>query len=131
MSKLSSKSKWAWRAHLFSHNPENLENRITSKLKWVWKANFLCHIPGTLENWISFRDVQMLSLSFFEIPYVDKLAKNVQKQYVQVIPRSMSYVSIILLHFCAVTPIFAPFSYLSSKEAYVLSINVFSKCHFQ
>ena len=30
----------------------------------------------------------MLLLSFFEIPYVDKLSKNVQKQYVQVIPRS-------------------------------------------
>ena len=30
----------------------------------------------------------MLLLSFFEIPNGEKLAKNVQKQYVQVIPRS-------------------------------------------
>ena len=30
----------------------------------------------------------MLLLPFFEIPYGDRLAKNVKKQYVQVIPRS-------------------------------------------
>ena len=35
-----------------------------------------------------FRDVQMILLSFFEIPYGDRLAKNVKKRYVQVIPRS-------------------------------------------
>ena len=70
MGKLSSKSKWACRAHFWSHNPEILENRIT------------------------FKDVQMLLLSFFEIPYVEELAKNVQKQYVQVIPRSTSNVQI-------------------------------------
>ena len=67
MGKLSSKSKWACRAHFWSHNPEILENRIT------------------------FKDVQMLLLSFFEIPYGDRLAKNVQKRYVQVILRSTDY----------------------------------------
>ena len=30
----------------------------------------------------------MLLLSIFEIPYGERLAKNVQEQYVQVIPRS-------------------------------------------
>ena len=34
----------------------------------------------------------MVLLPFFEIPYGDRLAKNVKKQYVQVIPRSTSYV---------------------------------------
>ena len=74
MGKLSSKSKWACRAHFWSHNPEILENRIT------------------------FKDVQMLllsffenPLSFFENPYGDRIAKNVQKRYVQVIPRSTDY----------------------------------------
>ena len=43
----------------------------------------------TLEHWISFRDVQMILVSFFEIPYGDRLTKNVQKLRVQVIPRSM------------------------------------------
>ena len=33
----------------------------------------------------------MLLLSFFEIPYGDRIAKNVQKRYVQVIPRSTDY----------------------------------------
>ena len=33
----------------------------------------------------------MVSLPFFEIPYGDRLAKNVKKRYVQVIPRSMPY----------------------------------------
>ena len=31
----------------------------------------------------------MVLLLFFEIPHGDRLAKNVKKQYVQVIPRSM------------------------------------------
>ena len=35
----------------------------------------------------------MVLLPFFEIPYGDRLAKNVQKQYVQVIPRSTDYVT--------------------------------------
>ena len=48
----------------------------------------MSHNPEILENWITFRDIQMLLLSFFEIPNGEKLAKNVQKQYVQVIPRS-------------------------------------------
>ena len=30
----------------------------------------------------------MLLLPFFEIPYGEKVAKNVKKQYVQVLPRS-------------------------------------------
>ena len=51
----------------------------------------MSHNPKILENWITFKDVQMLLLSFFEIPFVEKLAKNVQKQYVQVIPRSTDY----------------------------------------
>ena len=54
----------------------------------AWKAHFLSNNPETLENWIPFRDVQMLLLSIFEIPYEERLAKNVQKRYVQVIPRS-------------------------------------------
>ena len=45
-----------------------------------------------LENWISFRDVQMTLVSFFEIPYGDRLTKNVQNLRVQVIPRSTAYV---------------------------------------
>ena len=67
--------------------------KLSSKSKWAWKAHFLSHNPEILENWITFRDVQMLLLSFFEIPYVEKLAKNVQKQYVQVIPRSTNRVN--------------------------------------
>ena len=57
----------------------------------AWKAHFLNHNPETFENSISFRDVQMLLLSIFEIPYGERLAKNVQKRYVQVIPRSTDY----------------------------------------
>ena len=33
----------------------------------------------------------MILVPFFEIPNRDKLAKNVNSQYVQVIPRSMCY----------------------------------------
>ena len=33
----------------------------------------------------------MLLLPFFEIPYGEKVAKNVKKQYVQVLPRSTTY----------------------------------------
>ena len=62
--------------------------KLSSKSKWAWKAHFLSHNPEILENWITFKGVQMLLLSFFEIPNGEKLAKNVQKQYVQVIPRS-------------------------------------------
>ena len=51
----------------------------------------MSHNPEILENWITCKDVQMLLLSFIEIPYVEKLAKNVQKRYVQVIPRSTDY----------------------------------------
>ena len=51
----------------------------------------MSHNPEILENWITFRDVQMLLLSFFEIPYMEKLAKNVLKQYVQIIQRSTDY----------------------------------------
>ena len=65
-----------------------LMGKSSSKSKWAWRAQFLSHNPEILENRITFKDVQMLLLSFFEIPYVEKLAKNVQKRYVQVIPRS-------------------------------------------
>ena len=65
--------------------------KLSSKSKWSWKAHFLSHNPEIMQNWITFKDVQMLLLSFFEIPYLDKLAKNVQKRYVQVIPRSTNY----------------------------------------
>ena len=64
---------------------------LSSNWKWAWQAQFLSYWPIILENWISFKDVQMLLLSFFEIPYGDRLAENVQKQYVQVIPRSTDY----------------------------------------
>ena len=64
---------------------------LSSKSKGAWKAHFLSLNPEILENWISFKDVQMLLLSFFELPYADRLAKNVQKWYIQVIPRSMDY----------------------------------------
>ena len=33
----------------------------------------------------------MILLPFFEIPYGDKLAKNINSQYVHVIPRSTDY----------------------------------------
>ena len=36
-----------------------------------------------------FTEVQMILVSFFEIPYRDRLTKNVQKLRVQVIPNSM------------------------------------------
>ena len=49
------------------------------------------HNPGTLENWISFRDVHMILLLFFEVLYWAKLAKNTKKRYVQVILRSTPY----------------------------------------
>ena len=62
--------------------------QLSSKSKWAWEAHFLSHNPEILENWITSQDVQMLLLSFFEIPYGERLAKNVRKQYVQVIPRS-------------------------------------------
>ena len=62
--------------------------KLSSKSKWAWRAHFLSHNPEILENWITFKDVQMLLLSFFEIPNGEKLAKNVQKRYVQVILRS-------------------------------------------
>ena len=39
----------------------------------------------------------MILVQFFEIPYGDKLAKNVKSQYVQVIPRSTAN-SIITPH---------------------------------
>ena len=61
---------------------------LRSNWKWAWQAQFLSYWPITLENWISFRDVQMVLVSFFEIPYGDRLTKNVQKLRVQVIPRS-------------------------------------------
>ena len=61
---------------------------LSSNWKWAWQAQFLSYWPITLENWISFRDVQMVLVSFFEIPYGDRLTKNVQKLRVQVIPRS-------------------------------------------
>ena len=51
----------------------------------------MSHNSEILENWITFKDFQMLSLSFFGIPYTDRLAKNVQKRYVQVILRSTDY----------------------------------------
>ena len=56
--------------------------KLSSKSKWAWKAHFLNHNPEILENWIIFKDVQMLLLSFFEI------SLNGPKRYVQVIPRS-------------------------------------------
>ena len=37
----------------------------------------------------------MVLLPFFEIPYRDRLAKNVKKRYVQVIPRSTIYNNVI------------------------------------
>ena len=33
----------------------------------------------------------MIFLSFFKIPYRDRLAKYIKRQYVQVIPRSTMY----------------------------------------
>ena len=41
----------------------------------------------------------MVLLPFFEIPYGDRLAKNVKKRYVQVIPRSTSRSMILALEF--------------------------------
>ena len=59
-----------------------------SNLKWVWQGHILPHSPLTLENQISFKDVQIILVPFFEIPYGDRLAKNVKKLHVRVIPRS-------------------------------------------
>ena len=36
----------------------------------------------------------MLLLPFFEIPYGEKVSKNVKKQYVQVLPRSTPQLSL-------------------------------------
>ena len=71
----------SYKMHRFIHN-------LSSNWQWAWQAQFLSYWPITLENWISFRDVQMILVSFFEIPYVDRLTKNVQKLHVQVIPKS-------------------------------------------
>ena len=56
--------------------------------KWAWQAQFLSYWPITLENWISFRDVQMILVPFFKILNGYRVAKNVRKLHVQVIPRS-------------------------------------------
>ena len=34
--------------------------------KWVWQAQFLSHTPQILKNYVSFIDVQMILLSFFD-----------------------------------------------------------------
>ena len=64
---------------------------LISNWKWAWQAQFLSYSPLTLEIWISFRDVEMILVLFFELSYGDRLAKNVQKRYVQVIPRFTDY----------------------------------------
>ena len=59
-----------------------------------------------LEKFIFFKDVQMILVPFFEIPYGDRLAKNVQKRYVQVIPRSTRYPSELM--FCRARNMYIP-----------------------
>ena len=36
--------------------------------KWAWQAQFLSHTPVTLKFYVFFIDVQMILVSFFEIP---------------------------------------------------------------
>ena len=62
----------------------------SSNKKGAWNAFFLSYSPLTLENWISFRDVEMILVTFFEIPNGYRVAKYVRKLHVQVIPRSMA-----------------------------------------
>ena len=49
----------------------------------------------------------MIILSFFEIPYGERLAKNVNKRYVQVIPRSTAQQpktrSAVVMHYYALS----------------------------
>ena len=66
-------------------------SHFISNLKWAWQAHFLSHTPETLENQISLQDVQMILVPFFEIPYGNRLAKNVKSRCVQIIPRSTAY----------------------------------------
>ena len=63
---------------------------IRLNLKEAWKAHFLSHTSITLKNRISFRDVQMILVSFSDIPNGYIVAKYVMKLHVQVIPRSMA-----------------------------------------
>ena len=37
--------------------------------KWAWQAQFLSYIPQILKKYVFFIDVQMILLSFFDIPY--------------------------------------------------------------
>ena len=60
-------------------------SHFISNLKWAWQAHFLSLCPVTLEH---FQDVQMMLVPFFEIPYGDRLAKNVKSRCFQIIPRS-------------------------------------------
>ena len=59
---------------------------------WEKPISFIHLGPGldTFGNLASLKDVQMILVPFFEIPYWDRLAKIVDSQYVQVIPRSTS-----------------------------------------
>ena len=54
---------------------------------------FAPHSCALNKKCLFFQDEQMVLLPFFEIPYGDRLAKNVKKRYVQVIPRSTTSVS--------------------------------------
>ena len=37
--------------------------------KWVWQTQFLSHTSQSLKSYVSFIDVQMILVSFFDIPY--------------------------------------------------------------
>ena len=37
--------------------------------KWVWQTQFLSHTSQILKNYVFFIDVQMILVSFFDIPY--------------------------------------------------------------
>ena len=39
------------------------------KFKWAWQTQFLSHKLVTLKNCVFFIDVQMILVSFFDIPY--------------------------------------------------------------
>ena len=67
-----------------------IENKSTSPDKAVLMGKYgKTTDRPTLGNQIPFIDVEMILLPFFEFYYEDKLAINVKKQCVQVIPRSI------------------------------------------
>ena len=50
----------------------------SSKWKWAWRAHFLSHTYETQEICCFLADVQIILLSFFDLSYCLKVAKNAE-----------------------------------------------------